>query len=887
MKTKPMARFSVSGALFLAALWGFFLPPNPSFAAAAPTASLAAPEEKNLERAVPAWLTLGPFERALPAFADDQKYGFGPTDLLEFDEFEASAVRPKPGLPWQWTNGQQVAWKEVQGGEAGISLGSAGSQPKTAYLAAYVESFRYRKARFTVRTKQLHRVFFDGRQVAVQAQAEADGKTTADLKIETGVHLILIKTVYDPKTRTDWNVRASLEFAEIREEPEPQFSTSPREKVALRHILDGPQAAGISISPDGANLVLTMTQTLPPSDESESWIELYQIDSGKSGRSARLSQTFRGGTAVSEVVWAPQGKRFSYTTNDKNGGSIWLVDAASGETRPLLRNFKNLGSHVWTPDGTALVFSATEEGPKDSDLAKHFRNLEDRQPGQRDRRHLYRLTLPDGLREQLTAGEFSADFGGFSPDGKSLLFTRTVIDMTERPYSRTELYRLDLSTLKEDLVWKGPWFNEAQFSPDGKNLLVLGGPSAFGDIGVNVSPGKVPNDYDIQAYLFNLADRRAQPLTREFSPSIDRAFWAADGRVIRFLTTDGSWRRLYEYTLADKSFRLLEAGVDYIGPMDIAAKAPVAALIGSGPTTMPRVFLWDLERKEVRPLLQPEPEATPELAVGKVETWTFKNKRGVVIDGFVVYPPDFDPARKYPLIVNYYGGTTPIERSFGGRYPHALYAAHGYVVYVPEPSGAIGYGQEFSAYHVNDWGEIAGEEIIDGVTAFLAVHPFVDPKRVGCIGASYGGFMTMALTTKTSMFAAAISHAGISSIAGYWGVGYWGYTYSAVASADSFPWNRKDIYVDRSPLFNADKITTPLLLLNGAADTNVPPGESTQLFTALKVLGREVEFISFYGEDHRILTYNKRILFNKTILAWFDRWLKGQPEWWFDLYPQN
>jgi len=137
------------------------------------------------------------------------------------------------------------------------------------------------------------------------------------------------------------------------------------------------------------------------------------------------------------------------------------------------------------------------------------------------------------------------------------------------------------------------------------------------------------------------------------------------------------------------------------------------------------------------------------------------------------------------------------------------------------------------------------------------------------------------------MYAAAISHAGISSISSYWGEGYWGYTYSAVATAGSFPWNRKDIYVDRSPLFHADKITTPLLLLHGSADTNVPPGESIQLFTALKLLGRETELISFADENHTIITYDKRILFNKTILAWFDRWLKDQPEWWFDLYPRK
>jgi dipeptidyl aminopeptidase/acylaminoacyl peptidase len=160
----------------------------------------------------------------------------------------------------------------------------------------------------------------------------------------------------------------------------------------------------------------------------------------------------------------------------------------------------------------------------------------------------------------------------------------------------------------------------------------------------------------------------------------------------------------------------------------------------------------------------------------------------------------------------------------------------------------------------------------------------VDKKRVGCIGASYGGFMTMLLMTKTDMFATAISHAGISSISSYWGEGYWGYSYSAMATANSFPWNRKDIYVNQSPLFAADKIKTPLLLLHGASDTNVPVGESIQLYTALKLLNRPVELIQVDDQDHHIMQYSKRILWTKTILAWFDRWLKDQPEWWNEMY---
>ena len=204
-----------------------------------------------------------------------------------------------------------------------------------------------------------------------------------------------------------------------------------------------------------------------------------------------------------------------------------------------------------------------------------------------------------------------------------------------------------------------------------------------------------------------------------------------------------------------------------------------------------------------------------------------------------------------------------------------------------QPSGATGFGQEFSARHVNAWGERTGDEIIEGSKKFCAEHNFVDSKKIGCIGASYGGFMSQYLQTKTDIFAAAISHAGISDITSYWGEGYWGYSYSALASANSYPWNARDMYTLQSPLFNADKINTPILFLHGTVDTNVPIGESIQMFTALKLLGKPTAFVQVVGQNHQIFDYKKRAEWNKTIYAWFAKWLKDQPEWWNAMYPEK
>ena len=147
--------------------------------------------------------------------------------------------------------------------------------------------------------------------------------------------------------------------------------------------------------------------------------------------------------------------------------------------------------------------------------------------------------------------------------------------------------------------------------------------------------------------------------------------------------------------------------------------------------------------------------------------------------------------------------------------------------------------------------------------------------------------MTQYLISRSDIFAAAISHAGISNITSYWGEGYWGYSYSAAASANSYPWNAAKHYTEHSPLFSADKINTPLLLLHGTSDTNVPIGESIQMYNALKILGKEVQFISIKGEDHGIMDYKKRLAWNKTIFAWFEKYLMDDAGLWKSMYPET
>jgi dipeptidyl aminopeptidase/acylaminoacyl peptidase len=472
------------------------------------------------------------------------------------------------------------------------------------------------------------------------------------------------------------------------------------------------------------------------------------------------------------------------------------------------------------------------------------------------------------------------------PDGRTLIFSRTEPDFTEKPFLINTYFTLDLHTLAVDTLFQSRWIQNVQWSPDGSRLLVLGGPLTFDGVGKNVPEGTIPNDSDTQAFLYDPNTGGVETISGDFDPKLQSGVWSRSGDAIYFLAEDKSYYRLVRYDVKRGEYQHLDADVEVIREMDLAADASVMLYRGSSASGRPKAYVMDLKKGRSQVLVDPGEADYQHVEFGQVTRWTFKSSRGMEIEGRVYTPPGFDAERTYPCIVYYYAGTSPVERDFGGRYPKEIWAANGYVVYVLQPSGATGFGQAFSALHVNDWGKITSEDIIEGTEKFLEAHPFVDRGRVGCIGASYGGFMTMLLVTRTDLFAAAVSHAGISSISSYWGEGFWGYWYLGLSATGSFPWNRKDIYVDQSPLFSADRVNTPLLMTHGAEDTNVPPGESRQFYTALKLLGKEVDLIEVDDQNHWIMEYDKRIRWTKSIIAWFDRWLKDQPEWWEDLYPE-
>ena len=450
------------------------------------------------------------------------------------------------------------------------------------------------------------------------------------------------------------------------------------------------------------------------------------------------------------------------------------------------------------------------------------------------------------------------------------------------------LLRMDLKTMAVDTLAADDGFiANAEFNTDGSKVAVVGSPEAFNKIGQVLPEGRIANMYDHQLYVIDVATKQVKPLTKDFAPSVNQIDWgAADGKI--YITADDKdCINLYRIDPETAKAERLDNQEDHLYGFSVSKITPQLIYAGQSLCSADKVWLMNTKKEKNTLVADFSAQRLERVQMGQGGEYEFTSSRGDLINGFYVLPPDFDSTKKYPLLVHYYGGCSPSARYCVGSYSPQYYAAQGYIFYVVNPSGAAGFGQEFASRHVNTAGQGVAEDILEAVDRFCKDHPYVDRKHIGCFSASYGGFMTQLLLTKSDMFAAGISHAGISDHTSYWGEGYWGYSYSEVSMANSYPWTAKDLYVDNSPLYMADKIHTPLLFLHGSADTNVPIGESIQMFTALKLLGCDTAFVVVDGENHGIRDYAKRRQWLRTISAWFAKYLKEDSTWWDELYPEK
>lgn len=749
-------------------------------------------------------------------------------------------------------------------------------------LATRVRAERFMKASLKITSPVRFEVFVNGVSKGVKTTAEADLKQansqTVNLRLEPEADYdIVIKMLSCPDDKEQPQLKCELTpdkaFAQVPFHAGPDL----KRRFALANTTFGSRVYSTSLSADGKYL-LTYYWDNYSLKRSHSYQTLTEV---KTGRVIQPNVNTR-------AKWMPRSTKLYYTVTGETQNNLVVFDPATMREEIVLRDVPE-GNFTWAPTEDYLIYSSSDKGEAVQGPLKRMLHPEDRIPGTRSRGYLAKYTPSTGVSERLTYGSNSTYLMDISPDGKKLLCASYAYDTTQRPFVQTTIFQLDWSTMRADtLIAHDCFANTASYSPDGHKLLVTGSPEAFGGIGKNCGNHPIANDYDKQAFIFDIATRKAEAITRDFNPSVELLQWNPKDGCIYFKTTDEDCTNIYQYTPSTRRFYRLPLEENVISSFSLPEQNPtVAAYVGSGSASLGVAYTFDMRRKTSTLIANPMKETLDQITLGTTQEWNFTSRDGTVIKGMACLPPDFDPNRTYPLIVYYYGGTLPTTQGITSPYCPQLFASRDYVVYVIQPSGTIGFGQEFSARHVNAWGDYTIDDIIEGTRKFCQAHPFVNPKRIGCIGASYGGFTTMFMQTRTDLFAAAVSHAGISNVTSYWGEGYWGYSYGAVAAADSYPWSNPELFTRHGALFNADKINTPILLLHGTADTNVPIGESIQLYNALKILGKTVEFVSVDGENHFIADYPKRELWHNTIMAWFARWLQDDASWWNDLYPER
>ncbi|MFH0947096.1 MAG: prolyl oligopeptidase family serine peptidase [Planctomycetota bacterium] len=766
------------------------------------------------------------------------------------------------------TGGGGWTWRAISAGDEGIIPLETESGPMLEWFALYLRVDRCGSVGFDVKTAGAARLFVDGEQ---QAEGEAaDAKETHLEKkviLGRGTHRLLLRSER-PGDAGGLTLRL-----EAQDEQRIETSVDPRHGVTdyneWREIVS---LSGLKLSPDGELMAFSRNERV--GDANWSRLDVLRRDDGTTVAASL------GGTGSRALAWCGGSERLLY----QNGKSLFTWQRSDGEVRQVLPEEPGLGSVAWSKDGSFIVFSSTRGAPEKKKGPGRKEELREKLSDWPRDPHLHLLMLESGVRRRVAVpGDWLQDGFEILPDSRRLLYLRN-LPMDQRPWFFTEFRIVDLTDGTDRLVGNAimgfenrPGLSGLAVSPDGEQVAFVGPPSELGEMAhVEV------NAFDPNLWVMDLADGSLLRVTREFRGSVDgHLSWTPEGSRIRFLATVGSESRLVQAELPREEgqpvrFEWFDVGGEVASDISLADDGSFASLASSATRPGALYFCPEPGRSPLV-ILEPNASLSRRWQVAEPVDVSYQGPDGSLIEAWL-YRPERVGDERLPLVVYYYGGATPTMRGFNVM--HQYLVAHGYAVLAMNPRGAGGYGEAFSNQHVAEWGERAGADIIAGVETILKENGDLDPDRIGCYGGSYGGFMTLWLISHCDLFGAAVSMYGISNIASYWGDGTWGYTYGDQA-INRYPWSHPEWFTRHSPLFQADRIKTPLLLLHGESDTNVPVGESEQMFTALKLLGRTVELVRFPGEDHGIVgSWENRVLHRAMLLEWFDLHLRQQPAAW-------
>jgi dipeptidyl aminopeptidase/acylaminoacyl peptidase len=588
---------------------------------------------------------------------------------------------------------------------------------------------------------------------------------------------------------------------------------------------------------------------------------------------------FTTGKQDAQPRWSPDGDRLAFVA--KRGGEdahrqLYVMPAAGGEPECLTDLKEDVGEPAWSPDGTKLVFSARvpdeayEEEDEKKRKPRRFKRLQFKLDsvgwtGDR-RRHLY-VVPADGSAEakQITDGDYEDSRPTWTPDGKSIAFSS----------SRSENWDIELlgdiyvvpaegGEPKQLTAGDSNHYSPA-YSPDGKLLAVKWDPGGY-DFPRHAQIAVVDAETGGNRRILTASlDRTCDPY-----PELREPIW--DGDSIVFAIEDAGDVHLYRVSPDGGTPELLAGGEIVLGGYDVRDGQVVRA--GTTSPNLSELYAGDRQLTNVG----------REFAAGRElvgpERFTATSKDGTEVDAWLVRPAGFEQGKRYPVLLNIHGG--PFTQYGNGFFDEfQVYAGGGYAVVYSNPRGSSGYSEEWGRAICGPgelgpgWGTVDYEDVLGAVDSALEQFDFLDPERIGVIGGSYGGFMTSWIVGHTNRFQAACSERGVNQMVSMYGSSDIGWAFKGYHG--EFVHDNVDMYLQFSPWTYAKEIETPLLILHSEQDLRCNVEQAEQLFTTLRLLGRDVELVRFPAESHELTRSGNpahRVQRFELLLEWFDRYLK-------------
>ena len=588
---------------------------------------------------------------------------------------------------------------------AGQVLPSLKDSKSVGVLSFYVNNQDYLKGKIEVKGPKNYQLFIDGKAAG------------ADLKLAPEHHTFAIRYMAEPSDTDSICVSIKSPTSNLK----PQ--TSNLHPYMVHDLTDGKRVRGIGLSADGKYVSLAY-QTTARGGKSTWSYELREVKTGK-----LLLRPAKN------VKWMPRSVAYLEEENLDSKRVLFKVEPVSGQRTQWVYDIPK-GEYTISPTEDYLIFTDEEEGPKEDAEVYEVLEMDDRQPGWRSRSYLKKYDVKSGLCQRITFGTKGAHLYDISRDGRKLLIASSYSRLAKRPTEVQDVFIMDAQTLKVDtlLMCEG-FLGGGVFSPDASQILFTGNPEAFNRIGCQLPASVTPSMIENELFLYDIATKKVTPLTKDFDPSISKVNWSAADGNIYFTAEDRDYVNMFVLNPKTQKINKLAVNGDYTYRFDMASNAttigylsyktmePASAYVGTRCLFDGRSALGDAE-------------------IGTCQDWNFTNSKGDTVYGRLYLPKDFDASKKYPMIVYYYGGCSPVSRYFESPYAPQYWNSLGYVAYIIEPSGATGFGQEWASRHVNTAGRGPAEDIIEGTKKICEAHSFINKEKIGCMGASYGGFMT-------------------------------------------------------------------------------------------------------------------------------------------------